>query len=93
MTFKISIFLCSAKDALLGRSPSHWLLGSKYMKKNFSISKQYLMGAVVKYNYHLLFLRGTVSLACLNTSIFHWKNRQIRLKIENLGCHGNGHAN
>ena len=42
------------------------------------------MGAVVKYNYHLLFLRGTFSLACLNTSIFHWKNRQIRLKIENI---------
>ena len=44
MTFKIAIFLCSAKDALLGRSPRHWLLGSKYMKKNFSISRQYLMG-------------------------------------------------
>ena len=86
-----SNFLCSAQDALLGRSPGHWLLGSKCMKKKFSISRQYLMGAVVKYNYHLLFLRGTVSLACLNTSICQLKNRQIRLKIENLGCHGNGH--
>ena len=77
---------------LLNRSPGHWLLGSKYMKKSFSISRQYVMGAVVKYSYHLLFWGGTVSLACLNTSIFHWKNRQNRLKIENLGCHGNGHA-
>ena len=92
MTFKIAIFWYSTKDALLGRSPGHWLLGSKYMRKNFSISRQYLMGAIVKYNYHLLFLRGTVSLACLNTSIFHWKNCQIRLKIENLGFHGNRHA-
>ena len=58
----------------------------------FFISRQYLMGAVMKYNYHLLFLRGTVGLACLNTSIFHWKNRQIRLKVESLGCHGNGYA-
>ena len=73
MTFKVAIFLCSAKDALLGISPGHWLLGSKYMKKSFSISRQYLMGAVVKYSYHLLFWRGTVSLAFLNTSIFHWK--------------------
>ena len=73
MIFKKAIFWCSVKDALLDRSPGHWLLGRKYMKKHFSISRQYLMGAVVKYNYHLLFLRGTVSLACLKTIIFHWK--------------------
>ena len=77
MTFKIAIFWCSAKDALLGRSPGHWLFGSKYMKKSFSISRQYLMGAVVKYSYHLLFWRGTVSLACLNTSIFTGKNVKL----------------
>ena len=46
----------SAKDALLGRHPGHCLLGSKYMKTNFSISRQYLMGAVVKYNYHLVLI-------------------------------------
>ena len=31
------------------------------------------MGAVVKYSYHLLVWRGTVSLACLNTNIFTGK--------------------
>ena len=92
MTFKIIIFLCSAKDALLGRSPGHWLLSSKYMKTIFSVSRQYLIESVVKYNYHLLFWRDTVSLACLNKSIFNWKDHQIRLKIENLGCHRNGLA-
>ena len=33
-----------------------------------------------------------VSRACVNSSIFLWKNRQIRLKINILGYHGNRHA-
>ena len=60
------------------------------MNKMFSISGQQLVGVLVKYNYHLLFLRSNVSIAGVNSDIFHWKNRQIRLKIDNLGGHGNG---
>ena len=44
------------------------------------------------YEIYLFFLRIFVNTAGVNSSVFHWKNRQIRLKIENLGCHGNGHA-
>ena len=92
MTSKMAIFSYSAKDALVGRSPGYWLLGRKYMKKCLFISRQYLVRAVMKYNLYLLFLRIFVNTAGVNSSIFHWKNHQIRLKIENLGCHGNGHA-
>ena len=88
----MAMFSYSAKDALVGRSPGNWLLGRKYMKKCLFISRQYLVRAVMKYNLYLLFLRIVVNTAGVNSSIFHWKNRQIRLKIEHLGCHGNGHA-
>ena len=88
----MAIFSYSAKDALVDRSPGYLLLGRKYMKKFLFISRQYLVSAVVKYNLYLLFLRIFVNTAGVNSSVFHWKNRHIRLKIENLGCHGNGHA-
>ena len=88
----MTIFSYSAKDALVGRSPGHWLLGRKYMKKCSFISRQYLVRAVMKYNLYLLFLRIFANTAGVNSSVFHWKNHKIRLKIENLGCYGNGHA-
>ena len=84
----MAFFSYSAKDAFVGRSPGYWLLGRKYMKKCLFISRQYLVRAVMKYNLHLLFLRIFVNTASVNSSVFHWK----RLEIENLGCHGNGHA-
>ena len=92
MASKIAFFSYSAKDALVGRNPGYWLLGRKYMKKCLFISSQYLVRAVMKYNLYLLFLRIFVNTADVNPSVFHWKNRQIRLQLENLGCHGNGQA-
>ena len=47
------------KDALIDRRPGHWLLGRKYMMKIFSISRQYLVRAVIKYNHYFLFGLGT----------------------------------
>ena len=47
----MAIFSYSAKDALVGRSPAYWLLGRKYMKKCLFISRQYLVRAVMKYNF------------------------------------------
>ena len=59
----MAFFSHSAKNALVGRSPGHWLLGRKYMKKIFSVSREYLVRAVMKYNLYLLFLRIIVSTA------------------------------
>ena len=85
MTSKIAFFSYSAKDALEGKTPGYWLHGRKYMKKCLFISRQYLVRAAIKYNLYLLFLRIFVNTTGVNSSI-------IRLKTENLGCHGNGHA-
>ena len=93
MTSKMAFFSYSATDVLVGTSPGHWLLGRKYMKKCLFISsRQYLVRALMKYNLYLLFLRIFVNTASVYSSVFHWKNSQIRLKIENLRCHENEHA-
>ena len=63
---------------IVGRRPGYWLLGRKYMKK--CLFRQYLVRAVTKYNLYLFCFRIFVNTAGVNSSVFHWKNCQIRLK-------------
>ena len=44
----------------------------------------------MKNNHHLDFLQGLFSASGIETAFFHSKKRLDMLKIDFLGCHGNG---
>ena len=44
----------------------------------------------MKNNHHLDFLQGLFSASVIETAFFHSKKWQNMLKIDFLGCHGNG---
>ena len=44
----------------------------------------------MKNNHHLDFLQGLFSASVIETALFHLKKWQNMLKIDFLGCHGNG---
>ena len=44
----------------------------------------------MKNNHHLNFLQGLFSASGIETAFFHSKKWQNMLKIDFLGCHGNG---
>ena len=46
----------------------------------------------MKNNPHLDFMKGFISTSGINTAFFHPKKWQNMLKIDFLGCHGNGWA-
>ena len=62
------------------------------LKKYFSSSRQHLDKIFVKNNHHLDFMQGFISTSGVNTALFHPKKWQNMLKIDFLGCHGNGQA-
>ena len=62
------------------------------LKKYFSSSRQFLDKIFVKNNHHLHFMQGFISTSWVNTTFFHPKEWQNMLKIDFLGCHGNGQA-
>ena len=59
-------------------------------KKYFSSSRQFLDKIFVKNNHHLDFMKGFISTSGVNTAFFHPKKWKNMLKIDFLGCHGNG---
>ena len=62
------------------------------LKKYFNSSNKFLDKIFVKNNHPLDFLQGLSSTSAVNTPLFHPKKWQNMLKIEFLGCHGNGKA-
>ena len=49
-----------------------------------------LIRFLLKNNHHLDFMQGFISTSGVNTAFFHPKKWQNMLKIDFLGCHGNG---
>ena len=52
--------------------------------------RQFLDKIFEKNNHHLDFMQGFISTSGVNTAFFHPKKWQNMLKIDFLGCHGNG---
>ena len=82
MTLKSGIFSLLANCVLL----VHHIC----LKKYFSSSRQFLDKIFVKNNHHLDFMQGFISTYGVNIAFFHPKKWQNMLKIDFLGCHGNG---
>ena len=92
MTLKSGIFTLLANCVLLGTSCGHVQVYHIRLKKYFSSSRQFLDKIFVKNNHHLDFMQGFISTSGVNTAFFHPKKWQNMLKIDFLGCHGNGQA-
>ena len=90
MTLKSGIFSLLANCVLLGISGGHVQVHHICLKKYFSSSRQFLDKIFVKNNRHLDFMQGFISTSGVNTAFFHPKKWQNMLKIDFLGCHGNG---
>ena len=60
------------------------------LKKYFSNSTKSLDKRFMKKNHHLDFLHGLFSASGIETAFFHSKKWLNMLKIDFLGCHGNG---
>ena len=90
MTFKSGIFSLLAKCVLLGTSPGHVQVYHSCLKKYFSNSTNSLDKYFMENNHHLDFLQGLFGASGINTASFHSKKWQNWLKIDFLGCHGNG---
>ena len=60
------------------------------LKKYCCSSRQFLDEIFVKNNHHIDFMQGFISTSGVNTAIFQPKKWQNMLKIDFLGCHGNG---
>ena len=60
------------------------------LKKYLSNSTKSLNKYFMKNNHHLDFLQGLFSASVIETAFFHSKSGKICLKIDFLGCHGNG---
>ena len=73
----------------MGTSPGHVQVYHSCLKKYFSNSTKSLDKYFMKNNHHLDFLQGLFSASGIETAFFHskWLNM---LKIDFLGCHGNG---
>ena len=61
-----------------------------FLKKYFSNSTKSLDKFFMKNNHHLDFLQGLFSASGIETAFFHSKKWLNMLKIDFLGCHGNG---
>ena len=92
MTLKCGIFSLLANCVSLGTSGGHVQIHNTCLKKYFSSSRQFLGKIFVKNNHPLYFLQGLISTSGVNTAFFHPKKCQNMLKIDILGCHGNGQA-
>ena len=92
MTLKSRIFSLLANCVLLGTSSGHVQVHQICLKKYLSSSRQFLNTIFVKNNRHLDFMQGFISTSGVNTAFFHPKKWQNMLKIDFLGCHGNGQA-
>ena len=92
MTLKSGIFSLLANCVLLGISGGHVQVHHICLKKYFSSSRQFLGKIFVKNNHHLDFMQGFISTSGVNTAFFHPKKWQNMLKIDFIGCHGNGEA-
>ena len=92
MTLKSGIFSLLANCVLLGISGGHVQFHHICLKKYFSSSRQFLDKIFSKNNHHLDFMQGFISTPGVNTAFFHPKKWQNMLKIDFLGCHGNGEA-
>ena len=90
MTLKCGIFSLLANCVLLGISCGHVQVHHICLKKYFSRSRQFLDKIFVKNNHYLGFMQGFISTSGVNTAFFHSKKCQNMLKIDFLGCHGNG---
>ena len=90
MTLKSGIFSLLANCVLLGISGGHVQVHHICLKKYFSSSRQFLDKIFVKNNHHLDFMQEFISTSGVNTAFFHPKKWQNMLKIDFLGCHGNG---
>ena len=60
------------------------------LKKYLSNSTKPLDKYLMKNNHHLHFLHGLFSASGIETAFFHSKKWLNMLKIDFLGCHGNG---
>ena len=92
MTLKSQNFSLLANCVLLGVIVGQVQVHHIFLKKYFSSSIQFLDKIFVKNNHHLDFMQGFISTSGVNTAFFHPKKWQNMLKIDFLGCHGNGHA-
>ena len=92
MTLKSVFFSLLANCVLPGISGGHVQVHHICLKKYFSSSRQFLDKTFVKNNHHLDFMQGFISTSGVNTAFFHPKRWQNMLKIDFLGCHGNGQA-
>ena len=90
MTLKSGIFSLLANCVLLGISGGHVQVHHICLKKYFSSSRQFLDKIFVKNNHHLDFMLGFIITSRVNIAFFHPKKWQNMLKIDFLGCHGNG---
>ena len=92
MTLKSGIVSLLANCVLQGTSGGHMQVHHICLKKYFSSSRQFLDKIFVKNNHHLDFMQGFISTSGVNSAFFHPKKWQNMLKIDFLGCHGNGQA-
>ena len=90
MTLKSGIFSLLANCVLLGISGGHVQVHHICLKKYFSSSRQFLDKIFVKNNHHLDFNARVYQHIWGKYSLFHPKKWQNMLKIDFLGCHGNG---
>ena len=92
MTLKSMIFSLLANCVLLGTSGGHVQVHHICLKNYFSSIRQFFDKLFVKNNHQLDFMQGFISTSGVNTAFFHPKKWQNMLKVEFLGCHGNGQA-
>ena len=90
MTLKSGIFSLLTKCVFLATIPGHVQVYHSCFKKYFSNSTKSLDKYFMKNNNHLDFLQGLFSASGTETAFFHSKMGLNMLKIDFLGCHGNG---
>ena len=73
-----------------GYKSGHVQVYHSCLKKYFSNSTKSLDKYFMKNNHHLDFMQGLFSASGIETAFFHSKKWLNMLKIDFLGCHGNG---